>query len=83
MPSTAFTMPCNLPSAWSTPLNMRAPPGHVLLETITLETRGLRTLLTVHTLFQSLADRDRMLQAGMEAGAVESMERLNALLCIA
>ncbi len=30
--------------------------------------------------FNSLEDRDGMLQSGMEAGAVESMERLDELL---
>ena len=55
-------------------------PGHVLMETITLEDLGGRTRLTDRSVFQSVADRDGMVQSGMESGAVESMERLAELL---
>jgi len=55
-------------------------PGHVLMETITLEDLGGRTRLTDRSIFQSVADRDGMVQSGMESGAVESMERLAELL---
>jgi uncharacterized protein YndB with AHSA1/START domain len=55
--------------------------GHVSLETLTLEELpGGRTRLTAHSVFQSVADRDGMLQSGMEAGARESYDRLAALL---
>lgn len=56
-------------------------PGHVLLETVTFEELGNgRTKLTNTSVFQSLADRDGMLQSGMEAGASESMDRFAELL---
>ena len=55
-------------------------PGHVLLETLTFEERDGKTLLTDVSVFQSVEDRDGMMQAGMESGARESMERLDDLL---
>jgi uncharacterized protein YndB with AHSA1/START domain len=55
--------------------------GHVLLETITLEALpGGRTRMTGQSVFQSVADRDGMLQSGMEGGAADSYERLDDLL---
>lgn len=56
-------------------------PGHVLLETMTLEAQAEgKTLLTVSSVFQSVADRDGMLSSGMELGANESYDRLDELL---
>ena len=55
-------------------------PGHVSLETLTLEESGGRTTLTNRSVFQSVADRDGMLQEGMEEGATETMDRLAELL---
>lgn len=55
-------------------------PGHVLLETVTLTERDGKTLITDSSVFQSVEDRDGMLAAGMETGAVESWDRLEALL---
>jgi uncharacterized protein YndB with AHSA1/START domain len=56
-------------------------PGHVLLETMTLESQaGGKTKVTVSSVFQSVADRDGMLSSGMEAGANESYDRLEELL---
>ncbi|MEP7294483.1 MAG: ATPase, partial [Chloroflexota bacterium] len=55
-------------------------PGHVLMETITLEERNGKTLVTDSSVFQSVADRDGMLQSGMEGGANESWDRLTRLL---
>ena len=55
--------------------------GHVSLETATLETlRGGRCRLKIHSVFQTVADRDGMVQSGMEAGINESYERLDKLL---
>jgi uncharacterized protein YndB with AHSA1/START domain len=51
-------------------------PGHVLLETITFEEQDGKTHMTDSSVFQSVADRDGMLQSGMESGAAESMDRL-------
>lgn len=55
-------------------------PGHVLLETITFIEQDGQTTLTDSLIFQSVADRDGMLNAGMEWGANGSMDRLEALL---
>jgi uncharacterized protein YndB with AHSA1/START domain len=55
--------------------------GHVALETMTLEALpGGRTRLTAHSVFQSLADRDGMLQSGMETGLNDTYNRLEELL---
>jgi uncharacterized protein YndB with AHSA1/START domain len=55
--------------------------GHVILETAKLEALpGNRTKLTVQSVYQSVADRDGMVQAGMERGVVDSYERLDELL---
>jgi uncharacterized protein YndB with AHSA1/START domain len=55
-------------------------PGHVSLETVTFEDHGGRTLLRQNAVFQSVADRDSMLQSGMERGVNEGMERLDELV---
>ena len=55
-------------------------PGHVSLETATFEDQGGRTLLRQNAVFQSVADRDGMIQSGMETGVNDSMERLEELL---
>jgi uncharacterized protein YndB with AHSA1/START domain len=55
-------------------------PGHVLLETFTLEERDGVTTLTSQSVYQSVEDRDGMVQSGMEQGANESMDRLEELL---
>ncbi len=55
-------------------------PGHVSLDTMTFEERGGRTLVRITSLYQSVEDRDAMLEAGMETGVREGMERLEELL---
>jgi uncharacterized protein YndB with AHSA1/START domain len=55
-------------------------PGHVLLETIVLEDQDGKTLMTDTSVFQSVSDRDGMLQSGMETGAAESFARLDDYL---
>jgi uncharacterized protein YndB with AHSA1/START domain len=55
-------------------------PGHVLMETTTFEEQDGRTLVTSVSVFQSVADRDGMLQSGMETGAAESYDRLDQYL---
>jgi uncharacterized protein YndB with AHSA1/START domain len=56
-------------------------PGHVSVDTLTLEDLGGgRTKLVAHSLFDSKEDRDGMLQSGMEEGAGESWDRLAELL---
>jgi len=55
-------------------------PGHVALETGAFDDIGGKTKLTVRSVFQSLEDRDGMLQSGMEQGATETTERFAELL---
>src|SRR5205807_9316817 len=55
--------------------------GHVTLETMKLEELpGGRTKLIAQSVFQSVADRDGMLQSGMEEGVDETYDRLAELL---
>lgn len=55
-------------------------PGHVALETAKLEALpGNRTRLTTQSVFQSVQDRDGMMQSGMERGVLDSHERLDEL----
>jgi len=55
--------------------------GHVSLETAKFEDLdGEKTRLHIQTVFQSVADRDGMVQSGMEQGMNESFERLDELL---
>jgi len=55
--------------------------GHVTLDTMRLEKLpGDRTRVTIQSLFQSVSDRDGMVQAGMEHGMKEGYERLDELL---
>jgi uncharacterized protein YndB with AHSA1/START domain len=55
--------------------------GHVSFETIRFEELdGGRTKFAIQAVFQSVADRDGMLQSGMEKGVRESYERLAELL---
>jgi uncharacterized protein YndB with AHSA1/START domain len=55
-------------------------PGHVSLETLTFERRGDKTLVRNNAVYQSVEDRDAMVQSGMEAGIVEGYDRLDELL---
>ena len=55
--------------------------GHVILETARFEKLpGSRTKLTSQSVFQSVEDRDGMLQSGMEEGVYDSYSRLDELL---
>jgi uncharacterized protein YndB with AHSA1/START domain len=55
--------------------------GHVVLETARFEELpGERTRVTVQSVFQSVMDRDGMVQSGMERGVVDSHERLDELI---
>ena len=56
-------------------------PGHVSLDRLALEDiGGGRTRSRIHSVFQSLEDRDGMVQAGMGDGVSEGFERLDELL---
>jgi uncharacterized protein YndB with AHSA1/START domain len=54
--------------------------GHVCLETVKFEDQGDKTKVSVISVFQSVEDRDGMIQSGMEEGSVETWDRLAELL---
>jgi uncharacterized protein YndB with AHSA1/START domain len=55
--------------------------GHVILETTLFEDLpGGRTRVTSQSVFQTVEDRDGMVQSGMEHGVVEGYERLDEIL---
>lgn len=55
--------------------------GHVILGTTKFEELdGGRCRLVHQSVFQSVADRDGMIQSGMEGGVTEGYEKLDALL---
>ena len=55
--------------------------GHVILDTMRLEELpGNRTRATIQSVYQSVADRDGMVESGMERGVNEGYERLDELL---
>jgi uncharacterized protein YndB with AHSA1/START domain len=55
-------------------------PSHVSLQTATFEDLGGgKTLLRQVAVFQSVADRDGLIQSGMEEGVYDSMDRLEEL----
>ena len=56
-------------------------PGHIVLDAYTFEDIGDgKTRLTATSTFQSAEDLQGMMQSGMESGAVESWERLAAMV---
>jgi uncharacterized protein YndB with AHSA1/START domain len=55
-------------------------PGHVSLDSLTLEERDGRTFLRGHSVFQSVEARDAMVHGGMSEGMTEGYNRLDELL---
>ena len=55
-------------------------PGHISLETMRLEDLDGKTLMTSTAVYQSVEDRDAMVQSGMEEGARDLMDRLAELV---
>jgi uncharacterized protein YndB with AHSA1/START domain len=55
-------------------------PGHVSVETLIFTEQDGKTLITGTSVFETVEDRDGMLQSGMESGAAESYERLDEYL---
>ena len=54
--------------------------GHVILDMMRLESLpGNRTKVVIHSVYPSVADRDGMVQSGMEHGVREGYERLDEL----
>ena len=55
-------------------------PGHVSVETLTLEEHDGKTTISATSVHDSQEDRDGMLQSGMEEGAAETYDRLDEYL---
>lgn len=55
-------------------------PGHICLETVTFEEHDGKTTITDSLVFQSVEDRDGMLDSGMEEGANEFWDQFEELL---
>ena len=55
-------------------------PGHVLLDIVTFEDVEGRTKVTEKSVFESVEDRDGMVESGMEEGGPETMDRLAELV---
>ena len=55
-------------------------PGHVTLDTVKFEEVDGKTTLIGQSVFQSVADRDGMVESGAESGMVEMMDRLEEIL---
>jgi uncharacterized protein YndB with AHSA1/START domain len=55
-------------------------PGHVSLESLSFEERDGKTILHNHSVYQSVADRDGMIESGMEEGMNDGFDRLDDLL---
>jgi len=55
-------------------------PGQVSLETVTFEDHSGKTIVHQNAVYQSVANRDAMIESGMEAGLNEGLDRLDELL---
>jgi uncharacterized protein YndB with AHSA1/START domain len=56
-------------------------PGHVSLDALAIEDiGGGRSRIKSHSVFQSVADRDAMVEAGMSEGVDDGYDRLDELL---
>jgi uncharacterized protein YndB with AHSA1/START domain len=57
-------------------------PGAVSVETLQLEEENGKTTFTSTSVYDTVEQRDAMLESGMESGAVETMERLDEYLVV-
>jgi uncharacterized protein YndB with AHSA1/START domain len=55
-------------------------PGHVSLGSVAMEEHDGRTRVLVHSVYQSVEDRDAVIASGMERGMSEGYERLDELV---
>ena len=55
-------------------------PGHVSVDTLTLEEHDGKTTLTTTSVFNTVEERDGVLESGMVSGAEETYERLDEYL---
>ena len=57
-------------------------PQDQISTVVTFQEQGGKTKLTDKSVYQSVEDRDGMLESGMESGAAETMDRLEELLAL-
>jgi uncharacterized protein YndB with AHSA1/START domain len=55
-------------------------PGHVSLDRLILEEQDGRTIVRTRSVFETVADRDAMIEHGMASGVEEGFDRLEELL---
>ncbi len=55
-------------------------PGHISVQTVRFEEHDGKTTLTAIAAFDTVEDRDGMLQSGMEEGSAETYDRLDEYL---
>ena len=55
-------------------------PGHVSMDTLTLEERDGKTTVRTNSVFQSVEARDAMVQSGMAEGMNDGYDRLEELV---
>jgi uncharacterized protein YndB with AHSA1/START domain len=55
-------------------------PGHVSMDTLTLEEHDGKTTVRTNSLFQSVEARDAMVQSGMSEGMSEGYDQLEELV---
>jgi uncharacterized protein YndB with AHSA1/START domain len=75
----AFHGPMTLDGGTQT-FEFEGAPGHISLDTLRLEERGDKTVVRTHSVFQSVEDRDAMVEHGMSTGVIEGFERLDEVL---
>jgi uncharacterized protein YndB with AHSA1/START domain len=68
------------PRMYAYTFNFEPMPGHEHLETLTFEEQNGKTKITNVVHFQSVEDRDGMLETGLRTGSIETMNRLSELL---
>jgi len=68
------------PDAMVQTFEWEGAPGHISLDAISLEERDGRTTIHGHSVYQSVEDRDAMLENGMAQGVEEGYERLDELV---
>lgn len=68
------------PDAMLQTFEFEGAPGHVSLDKLTMEEHDGRTTVHIHSVYQSVEDRDAMVQSGMESGMQDGYRRLDELL---
>jgi uncharacterized protein YndB with AHSA1/START domain len=68
------------PDGFVQTLEFEGAPGHVSMDTLTLEERDGKTTVRTNSVFQSVEARDAMVQSGMAEGMSEGYDRLEELI---